>query len=337
MLRGYYVSRSERLLGRLLVIAGYGGHFGYAFAVLHELSRAGYRNSAILVAEGSEHLVERLRPYGDVKTSLLPRRPGEPLIRTVPRWIRALPQSIGLVMEEKRISAVFAGGSNFSILPSIMARALRGSTLYTLETIERFFTVSRAVRILRRLGAKVFLHWEEQRRLYPRGEVVGPVYEPRMYEPRDEGYVLVTTGTLGYPELISSLEKLRLERVVVQTGDLDPGPIASRNPTWRAFRYTKDIHIWIAGASLVITHQGTTAAVSALAYGKPTLVVWSPRVTLGARRDEARIYAEKIGAAFLGSPEPSLVKSAIERIGPPNVTYPNGAERIARELLDRVK
>lgn len=320
-------------MGSALIIAGYGGHSGYAFAVVHELWKLGFRDNVILVAEGQAHLVEKFREYGEVKSIALPRRPGEPLVTTLPRWARALWQSARIVLG-RDISVAFASGSNFSIPPSLAAKFLKGSELLTLEAIEHFRTPSRAVRALEKIGARVFLHWEEQKALYPGGEVVGPVYEPPLYEPRDEGYVLVTTGTLGYPELLRALEALGVEEVVAQTGDVDPEPFISRNPSWRAFKYTSDIHKWIAGASVVITQQGLTASISALAYRKPTIIVWNPRVRLGAMREETRIYAERIGAAFLDSPEPSALRAAIEGAGAPAAVYPNGAEAIARRIYE---
>lgn len=323
-------------MGSVLIIAGYGGHSGYAFAVVHELSRMGFGDNVILIAEGHGHLAEKFRKYGEVKFVTLPRRPGEPLARTAHRWIKAFWQSARIALG-RNISAAFASGSNFSIPPSLAAKALRGSEVLTLEAIEHLHTPSRAVKALEKIGAMVFLHWEEQKALFPGGEVVGPIYEPPLYEPRDEGYILATTGTLGHPELLRALEALGIEKVVAQTGDVDPEPFISRNPSWRAFRYTSDIHKWIAGASIVITQQGLTASISALAYRKPTIIVWNPRVQLGATKEETVAYAEKIGASFLESPEPSALRSLIEGARVPASVYPNGAEAIARRILELVR
>ena len=315
-----------------MMAAGYGGHSGYAYAVAYFLRQRGFRRNIILLAEGYEFLAEKFRGHGDVYTLVLPRRPGEGLLRTFPRWIKAFAGS-ARVLSSRNIGAVFASGSNFSIPPAIAAIVMRGSALFTIEAIEHFTTRSRSVRLLAGIGARVFLHWEEQQELFPRGVVVGPVVEPPIYEPRDEGYVLVTTGTLGHPLLFNAIDKLGLEKVVLQTGDIDPSPYQRKHTSWVVFRYTSDIHRWISGASLVITQQGVTAAISALAYRKPTIVVWNPRVVLGAELREVEVYAEKIGAVFLERPDVPSLRRAIELAEKPRAGMRNGAEKIARILI----
>ncbi|MCS7127885.1 MAG: polysaccharide biosynthesis protein [Sulfolobales archaeon] len=320
---------------KALIIAGYGGHSGYAFAIIHELLQLGFKKSLVLVAEGYGFLVEKFKPYGEVVVQALPRRPGEPLYRGVHRWFKAFNQSLKLLMKHK-VTAVFASGSNFSLPPSIASRIVSRAKLYTVEAIERFTKPSKAVKILGKIGATVFLHWEEQLEMYPKGVVVGPVYEPPLYEPRDEGYALVTTGTLGYKELFDAVERLGLERVVLQTGDVNPEPYINRNPRWIAFKYTSDIHRWIAGASLVITQQGLTAAISRLAYGKPTIIVWNPRVSLGAVKNDVRIYAEKLEAPFIDEVELHALKKAMDSVKSARKAFSNGSRKIAETMLKQI-
>ncbi len=321
--------------GEALIVASYGGHSGYAFAVVHELLKLGFKRNIILVAEGHGFLVEKFKPYGEVVVQVLPRRPGEPLYRGISRWFKAFNQSLKLLMKH-RVSAVFASGSNFSLPPSITSKIFSGAKLYAIEAIERFTKPSRAVKVLEKISATIFLHWEEQLEIYPQGIVVGPVYEPPLYEPRDEGYVLVTTGTLGHKELFDAVEKLGFERVVLQAGDVSPEPYANRNPEWTAFRYTSDIHKWIAGASLVITQQGLTAAISRLAYGKPVVIVWNPRVSLGATKSDVRTYAEKLEAPFIDEIELNTLRKAIDSAGSIRRTPPSGSRRIAEVILKHV-
>ncbi len=316
----------------ILLIAGYGGHSGYAFAVIHELFRLGFRRNLTLVAEGYEFLVEKFEPYGEVVLQVLPRKPAEPLYRGLGRWVKAFWQAVHIASKHK-IAAVFAGGSNFSIPASVTSKMLNRSKVYTIEAIEHFTTRSRAVRLLEMIGGTVFLHWEEQLDMYPKGVVVGPVYEPPIYDVRNEGYVLVTAGTLGYKELFDVIERLGLEKVVLQSGDVDPQQYLSRNPQWVGFKYTSDIHKWIAGADLVITHQGVTASIARLAYGKPTIIVWNPRVTLGADRRDVKIYAEKLQVPLVEDVSYGTLKEAIDSAEPTNKSYPNGSYEIAKTLI----
>jgi UDP-N-acetylglucosamine:LPS N-acetylglucosamine transferase len=321
---------------RLLIVAGYGGHAGYAYSIAWHLASMGYRESVILVAKGYEHLIDKFKGLGDVKTLTLPRKPGEPIYKGLHRWVKSALESISLA-SKLRIGAVFTGGSNFSIPPAIASKAVWKSSVYTLEAIEHFTKRSRAVVALEKLGARVFLHWDEQLELFPRGVVVGPVYEPRIYEPRNEGYVLVTTGTLGFKELFDAISALNLERVVLQTGDVDPRAYIKKHSSWTVFRYTSDIHKWIAGADLVITQQGMTAATAALAYGKPVVIAYNPRVVLGAPRRDVEIYASKLGANYVDKVDANTLKTALERVEKPRQVYRSGAEIVAKTLLEHVK
>lgn len=316
---------------KLLIIAGYGGHAGYAFAVAHELLKLGFRDNVIVVAEGYNFLLDKFKGYGEVCTQAIPRRVGEAIYKGIHRWAIAFYQSARLLSKHS-FKAVFSSGSNFSIPLSALSK-IKSTPIYTIEAIEHFKKPSRAVKILERMGATVFLHWDEQLEIYPKGVVVGPVYEPPIYEPRDEDYVLVTTGTLGYKELFDAVKKLGLERVVLQTGDVKPEKYLERNPNWIAFKYTSDIHKWIANASLVITQQGLTASIARLAYGKPTIIVWNPRVKLGATKQDVEIYAKKLGIPYLEAPEPRAIKRAMEEAKPANFGFSNGSRKIAEVLL----
>lgn len=322
--------------GEVLLIAGYGGHSGYVFAVVYELSRMGFKDNIVLVPEGYEFLADKFEPYGRVCFQVLPRRPAEPLYSGLHRWVKAFLQSMNLILK-RRVSAVFAGGSNFSIPSSLIAKVFKNSKVYTIEAIEHFTTPSRAIKILEAVGSTVFLHWEEQLEIFPKGIVVGPVYEPPIYEVGDEGYVLVTTGTLGHKELFDVIERLGLEKVVLQSGDIDPQPYLSRNPSWTGFKYSSDIHRWIANASLVITQQGLTASISRLAYRKPTVIVWNPRVTLGAKKQDVKTYAEKLETPLVEEVTTKTIRDAIENVKPLIKTYPNGSYKIANIIINSLK
>ncbi len=316
----------------IILIAGYGGHSGYAFAVAYELFRLGFQRNIIVVAEGYEFLVEKFKPYGEVVLQTLPRKPAEPLYRGLGRWVKAFWQSAKLA-SKYRVNTVFAGGSNFSIPLTMTSKILNTSKIYTIEAIEHFTTRSRTVRLLEDFGGTVLLHWEEQLEIFPKGVVVGPVYEPPLYEAIDRDYVLVTTGTLGYKELFDCIEKLGFKNVVLQSGDIDPHPYVKRNPSWVAFRYTSDIHKLLAGASLVIAQQGVTASIARLAYRKPTIITWNPRVTLGASRQDVRIYAEKLEVPLVEEVSLNALRNAVDNVKPLTKTYHVGSLKVANMLL----
>ncbi|MEM5815642.1 MAG: glycosyltransferase [Candidatus Aenigmatarchaeota archaeon] len=316
---------------KILIVAGHGGHSGYAFAIVNELFKLGYMNNIIIITKGYDFLIEKFKKYGEVFTQILPRKTGEATYRGIHRWIIALYQSYK-IMSKYDIKAVFLTGSNFSI-PSSLISKLKKIPIFTIEAIEHFKKPSKAIKVLESIGSIVFIHWKEQIEIYPKGKLVGPVYEPPLYTPKDEGYVLVTTGTIGYKELFDEIEKLGFERVVLQTGNINPNIYLKRNPKWIVFNYTSDIHKWIAGANLIITQQGLTAAVSKLAYGKPTIIVWNPKIKFGAIKQDVKIYAKKLKVPFIEKPS-LLNDNVLEEAKSTNIKIPNGAEKIARILLN---
>ena len=318
---------------RVLIAAGYGGHAGFGFAVGHSLARRGVEVEFLAV--GEEWLVGKLSRIGRVHVLPLPRRPGEPLARGLHRWPLALARALRLV---GGYDALVATGSNFSLPPALAAR-LRGVPVYSLEDAVRIVEPSRAVMLAHRLRlARVtLLQWPEQARFYPRrSALVGPVYEPRLHEPRDGGYVLVTTGTMGNRELLDAIVKTGIPRAVVQTGRVDPAPYRAARPGWTFLRYTSDLDRLIAGAAAVVAQfPGMTSLTARLAYGKPVVLVPARHLTTSASLANARPYAEKIGAVYIDEITPEAVEEALEEARRlPVPRHEPGAERAA-ELVAR--
>lgn len=319
-------------LAKTLLLAGYGGHSGYAYAVAYYLNMKGER-PLILVAKGSGWVKKKLSRFGEVEELTLPRRPGEPLVRTLHRWFLCLGES--LLKIPGRLEAILATGSNFSLIPALVAR-VKGVRVYNLESIDRILEASRATKIISRFAHATFLHWPEQMKNYPEGIVVGPVYEPATVKPYDGGYVLVTAGTLGNKELFDAVLKSSWERVVLQTGEVDPEPYARARPDWRVFRFTHDFDRVLAGARVVVTQfPGMTGATAALAYKKPVVLVPGRHVPMSSSLENAPLFAEKIGAVYVDRISPRILEEAVEKAlknTPPS--YPNGAEKIASILLE---
>ena len=55
--------------------------------------------------------------------------------------------------------------------------------------------------MLSSIGGDVVLHWSEQKKLYPRGLVFGPIVRQKRYGISDEGYVLAVGGFEGNKKL----------------------------------------------------------------------------------------------------------------------------------------
>jgi len=316
---------------RVVIAAGYGGHAGYAIALAQSLNRLGLRPT-LIVPRGFDYIRKRLEPYGDVLEATLPRRAAEPMIRTLHRWPLAFAESFAVC--SRGFDVVVLTGSNFSIPPAVVCKLFGAAKLYAVEAVDRISTPSKAVKLLTKIGAEAVLHWEEQLKIHPRGLVVGPIYEHPVYQPRNEGYVFVTTGTLGFKELFDSVfEAFPGRRIVIQTGDVDPEVYRSKGV--EAFSYTEDIHRWIAGAELVITHfPGMTAVTARLAYGKPVVMVYNPRAKLSSPKSDGYVLAEKLNAVYIESPSRKNLINAYEKAMKLEVPkYPNGADTLANIIV----
>lgn len=316
-----------------LIVAGYGGHAGYAFAVAYELVKAGTKLD-VLLPRGHEYLAKKFNGIGRVYYMTLPRRPLEPFHKGLHRWFIAFIESLKIALEE--YDFVFTSGSNFSVPPSTTLRLLKKTPLYVLEDVNRFTKPAKAVKALRAFGATTLLQWNEQKALYPDGVIVGPVYEPALYRPRNEGYLLVTLGTIGSHEVFNTVVKLDIEKAVVQTGDIDPKLYSKEKPNWTFFRYTEDLHWWLAGASAVITHPGTTAVTARLAYNKPVVIVYTKRHSPLYPKSDVKKLAEKLGAVLVEAVSPEALIKALkeaEKLSRPSLR--NGAIEISRIIVGK--
>ncbi|MEB3806485.1 MAG: polysaccharide biosynthesis protein [Desulfurococcales archaeon] len=318
----------------ILVTAAPGGHSGYAYALGYYARMKGL-TPHFLVPKGYSWIREKLSRLGETIEHPLPRKPAEPLWRTIHRWPLALLASMTRVT--RRYKAVISCGANFSIPPSIAGK-LKGLKLYNVESIVRILDTGKTPRLLYHIADKTFLHWPEQLKNYPKGLVVGPIYEPPTREPYDGGYILVTAGTLGNKELFDAVVELDLEDVVMQTGQVDPEPYRRRRPGWRYVTHTSDFDELLAGASVVVTQfPGMTSATAALAYRKPVVLVPARHLHLSASLENARIYAEKIHAVYVDEITPESLEDALEKargIEPPS--YDNGAEKAVEHVYNDI-
>lgn len=309
-----------------------GGHTGYARAIGLELAGLG-ASLVFYIRRGDSWSRSRVEGLGRVVETPMPRMYWEPLWRTLHRWPPAFLEALRKVPGS--LSAMVNCGNNHAI-PLSFAAWLKGVPVVNVESSVRFSSPGRTQAIVGRFAAVTLVQWEEQLKIHPEAVVVGPLYEPPKYEPRDEGYVLVTAGTMGYRRLFNALLKARLGlRVVLQTGMVDPEPYRAARPDWVVFRFDADFERWLAGASVVVTHfPGKTGMEAALAYRKPVVLVAHPELKLSADVKDGYIYAEKIGAVYLEEPTPRMLEEAVkEAMGREPPRIPSGAPRAAREVL----
>ena len=102
--------------------------------------------------------------------------------------------------------------------------------------------------------------------------------------------VLVTGGTFGHKLLFQTLNALKLENIVLQTGLVTSKSFAEKHPKWKIINYSNKFEEILAGAEVVVTHFGATMIESTLIHGKPTVVAYNPEVTKGARYDTIVLF-----------------------------------------------
>ncbi len=319
---------------KIAISASGGGHTGYAVALAQHLY--GMVNIEFIVPTNDQWTESRVKKFGKVIHVKKLRQPNETILKFILGLPKVLIDSIKCASPEWRY--FISTGSNHSVPPAI-ASWIKNIPVVNIEASTRFTKPSSSAKYLAKISRVTVLQWEEQKKLHPYGVVYGPFYEKPEYEVGDDGYILITAGTYGYKDLFDTAVKLDMDRVVMQTGRVDPERYRGVKPKWMIFDYDPEINRWIARASLVITHLGKTAIDSTLTYRKPTIIVPNPGWKLAPGSRDADILAEKLGACML-PPEKLNIDSLYEyidrcrKVRPKE--YPNGAEKLARELIEEL-
>jgi UDP-N-acetylglucosamine:LPS N-acetylglucosamine transferase len=312
----------------VLLLAGGGGHTGYACALAQRLY--GKAKLFFLVPEGDTLSQKRLSRFGDVCFLLKARGAKTSNIQLIPRLVKAFLDSLRLVTSDYDV--VVSTGSNFSIPPAFVAW-LKRIPLINIESSVRFTKASKTALILQPFSTYTILHWKEQRKLLEKGVVVGPLLPEPQVKPWHGGYVLVTGGTLGHKLLFDAVSESGLENVVLQTGQISPEPYAKKHPKWKVLSFSATFYELVAGAELVVTHFGSTA-LEAVVYRKPMVLVLNPEWKRTVGKTDAEIFADKVAAAFLWDVNPRNLKKAMEEAK--NMKLPcfkDGAKKLAEMIL----
>lgn len=314
--------------GHVLIIAGYGGHTGEAYALAQELHDKA--KLSFLVPEGDTLSKAKLSRFGKVDTLILPRGPKTPHHVFIPRLLKAFVHSFRKVSSE--FDVVVSLGSNFCIPPALVAWAKR-IPVVNIETFIRFVKPAKTTRILQYFSKITALQWEEQKK-FLKGIVVGPLIPKPEVKPWDGGYILVTGGTYGHKLLFDTLAESDLHNVVLQTGKMNPAPYIKKHPEWKVITVTENFHELIAGASLIVTHFGFTV-LETIAYRKHALLVppyseW----TRTAGLKDAECFARKFNYVLVSEIKLENLLNGISEAARRKIpTLPNGSENLANIII----
>jgi UDP-N-acetylglucosamine--N-acetylmuramyl-(pentapeptide) pyrophosphoryl-undecaprenol N-acetylglucosamine transferase len=317
--------------GRVLILAGGGGHTGIAYALAQALHRK--VSLSFLAPEGDTLSERRLSKFGKVQFLVKPRGPKTPAHIFAVRLAKALLHSVKLDFHE--FDVVVSTGSNFCGPPALLAW-MKGVPVVNIESLVRFTKPSKTALVLQPISALTALHWEEQKRLL-KGVVVGPTLCKPEIKPWNGGYILVSGGTYGHMLLFDALSQSKLSNVVLQTGRVDPKPYMRRHPEWKVIRFTEKFHELLAGAELVVTHFGGTV-LDAAVYKKPAVLVPNPEWTRTAGIKDAEYLARKINAVLVSEIDLESLLDAIDEARKRKVpTFPDGTEVLANMLMRLIK
>jgi UDP-N-acetylglucosamine--N-acetylmuramyl-(pentapeptide) pyrophosphoryl-undecaprenol N-acetylglucosamine transferase len=317
----------SKLQGRVLILAGGGGHTGIAYA----LAQALYKRVSIsfLAPEGDTFSKERLSKFGKVEFLIKPRgsKTSAPIFAV--RLTKALMDSARKTFHG--FDVVVSTGSNFCVPPAILAW-IRGVAVINIESLVRFTSPSKTARILQPFSTVTALHWDEQGR-FMKGIVVGPTLAKPQFKPWNGGYILVSGGTQGHRLLFDVFSESNLDNVVLQTGQINPEPYAKKHPDWKVITLTTGFHELLAGAELVATHSGQTALEAAL-YKKPVVLAPNPEWTRTAGIADSEYLARKINAVLVYEINLETILGAVKEARKREVpTLPNGAENLANIIV----
>jgi UDP-N-acetylglucosamine--N-acetylmuramyl-(pentapeptide) pyrophosphoryl-undecaprenol N-acetylglucosamine transferase len=313
---------------RILILAGGGGHSGYAFSLAQRLE--GRAEMKFYVPEGDTLSFRRLSGFGEV--GFLPKARGAdtPLWRFLPGLVNAFGQA--MLKSKNGFEVVVSTGSNFCIPPALLMR-MKGVKLINIESSVRFTTPSKTASILQPFSTCTALQWKEQKALLRRGTYFGPILPRAVMQPWRGGYILVTGGTFGHRQLFDLMSESGYSNVLLQTGRIDPSRYQVRHPEWRIITSSPRFHELLAGAEVVVTHFGYTA-LEAIVYRKPMVLVLNPEWRLTVGFEDARMLASKLNAQFIHDLTLENLVNAIERAKSQSLpSFPDGAERLADAML----
>ena len=278
---------------KVLILAGGGGHTSIALALAQALR--GKAETSFLIPEKDRLSDELLSPYGPVKELIKGRYPQTSNLLFPFRLAASFYHSFPLINGDYDV--VVSTGSNFCIPPALIAW-LKSIPVINIESRVAITKPSKTARLLQHFSKKTLLQWEEQKKNLE-GVVTGPIFPEKRYEARDLGYVLVTGGTEGHKQLFDAVAELDLEKVVMQTGKVDPAPYREKHPNWTIIPYSTEFEKLVAESSIVITHQGGGTIFEALLYEKPLIIVFNPELTRTANTEDMLVLARKVEAPFL--------------------------------------
>jgi UDP-N-acetylglucosamine--N-acetylmuramyl-(pentapeptide) pyrophosphoryl-undecaprenol N-acetylglucosamine transferase len=311
---------------RILILAGGGGHTGFAYALAQRLENRA--SMLFLIPEGDTLSHKRLSKFGNVDYLLKPRGAKTSTNKFTYNLARALANSMKKVKGD--FDAVVSTGSNFCIPPALVA-FLKGIPIVNIEGEARFIGASKTARILQPLSSITALQWTEQKN-FLKGTVVGPIFAKPEIEPWNGGYVLVTGGTLGHKRLFDVLNESDLKNVVLQTGEVNPEPYRKRHPEWKILDFSLNFHELIAGAEVVVTHQGSTP-LEAVVYKKPSVIVPNPELKRTFPRRDSEIFAKKVGATFLSDFTLESLVDAIEEAKNNKIPLLKDGAKVLAEMI----
>ena len=315
----------------ILILAGGGGHTGYAYALAQALY--GKVSLSFLVPEGDELSEKRVSRFGNVGFFIKQRGPKTSTHRFAVRLARALAKSTTKV--PRTVSAVVSTGSNFCVPPALTAW-VKGIPLINIESSVRFTKASKTAKILQPFSDITALQWEEQKKLLNEGLVVGPLLPRPEIEPWDGGYILVTGGTYGHRLLFDAMKESDITNVVLQTGRIDPQPYKDAHPEWKILTLTDKFHELLAGAEVVVTHFGSTV-LDAIVYRKPVVLVPNPEWTRTAGIDDAECLAREVNAVLATEITPMRLLDAVGSAKKREVPkLPRGAENLAGMVVELI-
>ncbi|MHC3129773.1 MAG: hypothetical protein IBV52_06830 [Candidatus Bathyarchaeota archaeon] len=291
---------------RILILAGGGGHTGFAYALAQRLE--GKASMAFLIPEGDALSYKRLSRFGKVDFLLKPRGAKTPTGEFAYNLARAF--AISMKKVSRKFDVTVSTGSNFCIPPAFTAFSKR-IHLINIEGAVRFTRASITARILQPFSAITALQWPEQKKLL-KGTVVGPLLHRPEIQPWNGGYILVTGGTLGHKLLFDAINESDLKNVVLQTGEIDPEPYRKRHPEWKIMRYSSKFPELLAGAEIIVTHFGSTV-LEAVVYQKPAVMVLNPEWKRTVGKTDAEFFAKKVGVTFLSDATLESLIEAIEK------------------------
>ncbi len=308
-----------------ILVIGCSGYQGYVVGVAERLkSMLTELEMTLVLVRDPLHKVEVLSKRTPYTTKILLNR--DSVVELLVRTYREMDKYSLFILGCPRLYPLIH--SIFRISKKVMIVLIESGYNFTIPYISYY------------IPDPVILQWPEQRMLYSRGVVVGPIYESPLYNVSKGDLLSFIVSYRNY-RLLEAISCKDVYRVLEDIGEpvfigYDRGVYVSKIGVRNVIdAYSIDLDSVISRSRVVVTDDPYLAIYSSLSYGKS--VVLAKEFIDGYEYINARTLAKKLNIEYVcvdkGSVD-AIIRAIYNSLKKSVKSYGNGGAVLAKKLID---